>query len=335
VRARDVRCTSVGILAIALPLGSLSCQQSDAATVSVDEEQVGTSPPPGSTTRVDRYDDFSDGSEYEARWFDVGDFVGSTEPEAAESRGFAGGVLQIEATPFTTSHDNALDHMKYFAVSTKSYEVPLRGWVEVFADVRAITPGTTPDRVVPATGRRLLQGQQAAATLHLLDAGDSGLRFAWYISSDRAFALYERLPLDGSCDLERSFSQIVFELPITPGTHNFGIRYLRNIGAQPFADKVDWVMDGQVRARVRGAGIPLVSTPPSPPITFAAQGPGEALDARMNRLSIGHGLASMVDVFPFNQCSTGQVSIPREQRLFGQGAVATFDNFVVTTVEHR
>jgi hypothetical protein len=326
----------LGAAAFAIAIGSAACDQSK-PELAVEDEPVGTPPTtPGTgwSSVVDHYEDFSDPTQYSARWMDVGEFVGAGEPEAVQSRGFAGGVLQFEATPFVTSHDYALDHLKHFAVSTKSYEVPLRGYVEVFADIRAITPGVTPNRLVPATGRRLLEGQQAAATLHLIDFGDTGIRFAWYVSQSRAFALYERLPLDGSCDLQNSFSQIVFELPISAATHNFGIRYLRNVGANGFADKVDWVMDGHVRARIRGAGIPLTAPSPNHPITFPAQGPGEVLDARLNRLSIGHGIGSMIDVFPFNQCSTGQVSIPESQRIYGQGVMATFDNFVVTTSQH-
>jgi hypothetical protein len=183
------------------------------------------------------------------------------------------------------------------------------------------------------TNRRLTEGQQAAATLDLVDTGDTGVRLSWHVSGTRAFALYERTSLDGSCDLQRNFSQIVQEFAITPGTHNFGIRYVRNTGANGFGDKVGWILDGQFRAEVRGVGFPLTSASRNHPITFPAQGPGERLDARMNRFSIGHGIASMVDEFPFNQCGTGQVSIPASERAFGQGVNATWDNFRVTTVQ--
>jgi hypothetical protein len=46
----------------------------------------------------------------------------------------------------------------------------------------------------------------------------------------------------------------------------------------------------------------------------------------------GHGLFSLLDAFPFQHPDAPElsVSIPISERIFGQGAGATFDDFVVT-----
>lgn len=327
-----------------------SCSKSDAATIAADESIVQGNPQPSVVVEddghgrvrtcrtvgngpakcvtVDQYDNFDDPTSYEDKWLSVSEFFGSEEPEARSSRNSASGALAIEATPFVTSQDYGLDHMKYLALSTRSYEVPLRGSVEVSASITALTPGAVHNRLT-SNGRRLTESQQAAATLELVDNGDTGVRFAWYVSQNRAFALYERLTLDGSCDLERTYSQIVQEITIPPGAHTFGIRYLRNTGAAGFGDKVGWLMDGINRAEVRNVGVPI-EIRNNRPVTFLAQGPGERLDNRLNRMTIGHGLATMMDEFPYNQCPTIQTnSVPQTQRIFGQGVSATWDNFRV------
>lgn len=311
-----------------------SCEDGNAATLATDESfhTNQPNPPSGPNVTVDRYDDFSDGSTYADRWFDVATFLGVGEPEAIETRSFANGRLNLEATPFVTSHDHVLDHMKYLALSTRNYNVPQRGSVEVSADIVATETGCSNNLRVPATGRRLSTPQQAAATLTLTDRGDTGVNFTWYVSSTRALAVYERTSLKGECDLSKNFTQIVQDIAITPGTHTFAIRYLRNLGPGGFEDKVDWVIDGWTRAAIRQAGVPLATPPRANNMTFPAQGAGERLDTRLNKLSVGHGLGSMVDEFPFNQCPTGQVSIPQNQRIWGQGIAASFDNIRVETV---
>jgi hypothetical protein len=53
----------------------------------------------------------------------------------------------------------------------------------------------------------------------------------------------------------------------------------------------------------------------------------------MDRLNVGHGLFSFVDRFPFFSLYSEQfISIPQEQRIFGQGVDALFDNFRIETV---
>jgi hypothetical protein len=322
------------LLTATISCGMISCEKSN-QPLSEDQTELqnnGNGHGNGHQVTVDQYEDFSDGAGYEDRWFNVSEFIGTEEPEVATSRAFAGGALNIDAAPFVTSTDHVLDHMKYLAVSTRSYEVPLRGSVEVAAEVVAQTPGAVHNRINPATNRRLALAQQGAATIALIDTGDTGIHLAWYIAQNRAFALYERTSPDGECRLDINFSQIVQEFAIPAGTNTFAIRYIRNTGAPGFNDKVGWLLNGQVRAEVRNVGIPLAANSRNHPITYPAQGPGEALDARLNRFNIAHGIATMVDEFPFNQCSTGQVSVPANQRAFGQGVNATWDNFRVTTV---
>ena len=52
-------------------------------------------------------------------------------------------------------------------------------------------------------------------------------------------------------------------------------------------------------------------------------------------MTLAHGLVAVVDAFPFHHHEAPEmsVSIPRQERLFGQGARGAFDNFQVTTVD--
>ena len=301
---------------------------------------------PGTTTIV--YDDFSDGgASYASKWF----VFPIAEPEALSTRNFAGGALHLQAVPFTLSFDFVLDHLKYLAVSLQQFPIPADGSLAVAADIAVQTPGTTPGRVVPTTGRILLEPQQAAATLHLLDSTATGQLFDWFISEHKAFALYERLFV--GVGLDKGFTQITgapnnnhgvnepFEpktfasqdFDITPGSHRYEIRYSRGGGSG--ADLVEWLIDGAVRARVRNVGVPLdVQNPDyyrdSRTITYPSQGPGELLKNSLTGFQIGHGIFTLVDEFPFNQFPPF-VSIPTNERIWGQGAAATYDNFMVTT----
>jgi hypothetical protein len=300
----------------------------------------------GTTSIV--YDDFSDGgASYAGKWF----VFPIAEPEALQTRSFDGGVLRMRAVPFTLSADNVIDHLKYLAVSLQRFPIPNSGSISVFADIGAQTPGTSPGRVVPATGRILLEPQQAAATLHLIDSTETGQLFDWFISEHKAFALYERLFV--GVGLDKGFTQITgapnddhgvdepFEpktfasqdFDISPGLHRYGIRYSRDGGTG--ADQVEWLLDGEVRARVRNVGIPLDVQRPgyyrqSRTITYPSQGPGELLKSKLTGFQIGHGIFTLVDEWPFNQFPPF-VSIPTEQRIFGQGAIVAYDNFTVTT----
>jgi hypothetical protein len=65
---------------------------------------------------------------------------------------------------------------------------------------------------------------------------------------------------------------------------------------------------------------------------YPSLGPGELVRDQMGPLVIGHGLFSLLDAFPFQHPESPElsVSIPIENRLFGQGASARFDNVIVT-----
>ena len=54
----------------------------------------------------------------------------------------------------------------------------------------------------------------------------------------------------------------------------------------------------------------------------------------VNSFSIGHGLFSLLDAFPFQHPDRPDlaVSIPLDNRVFGLGARASFDRFTVETV---
>jgi hypothetical protein len=327
----------LGIGSVAFACAAAACQDSNASPLATTIDDSRHNHHHHNITTIN-YDDFSNGATHSDRWFDVGQFLGIGEPEARSSLAFNQGKMTFEATPFTTTFDNGLDHLKHLMMSTRSFDMPLDGWVMVSADIDADTPGCGYHQV-PTTHRVLKQSQIAAATLILADAGDTGARFMWWVSDNRAMAVYERAPLDGSCALSTSYTQILGEVSLRGRhhrrdfDHNFAIKYRRDTEDDDNDrdhDAVDWILDGHVRFRVHEVGRPDHGCAHQQ-ITFPAQGPGEELEDRLNSFNIGYGLSSMVDEFPFNACSTGQVSIPANQRLFGQGVSAEYDNFKVET----
>ncbi|MGY0004391.1 DUF6081 family protein [Micromonospora sp. I033] len=323
---------------------------------------------PGSRPSVVRYDS-ADLAEYERKWSNIyGPLDGAT-------RTVDGGVLTVSDVPFKTGVDYSVyDHLKYMAVSNRTFPVPRQGSVEFSVDITARTPGATGGHVVHGrygppgsaavgdpTARpyasAVLEGQQAAVVLNMIDFC-TGQLFDWFVSGTRAFPLIERLPstvtgntTDPDCPgatevgLDRAYTQIIREVPITPGVpHRATIRY-RQAGGHA---SVTYLLDGAVVARVGEVGVPLDRQGVAYTGTYPSLGSGEPLAGKIRSFSMAHGLFSLLDAFPFQYgCSPPDaagpgacdpryapysVSIPPAERAFGQGAIGTFRNFTVRTV---
>jgi hypothetical protein len=260
--------------------------------------------------------------------------------------------IEVDATPFTIGADfSVFDHLKYLAISTEEFEVPAAGSLEFSVDIMASTPGTEEGRVIDgcygppfsygAVGdpcdepysEEVLQGQQASASLNMINFA-TGQLFDWLVSEDRAIALIERLPttVTGSpgTPVEKAYTQIVTEVPIKPGkAHNYGIRYTRG----PDVSVVEYFLDGTLVTSVENVGIPL-DVQGVPFSGYAPSlGDGEELRDELDSFVIGHGLFSLLDAFPYQHPDAPElsVSIPMSERLFGQGAVGSWDKFKVKT----
>ncbi len=99
---------------------------------------------------------------------------------------------------------------------------------------------------------------------------------------------------------------------------------------------MQYFLDGALFASVSNVGIPLdVQHVPFTGV-YPSLGPGATVAADANSFVIGQGLFSLLDAFPFQHPAAPQlsVSIPMKERLFGQGAVGTFSNYVVTQVSY-
>ncbi|MEU1689769.1 DUF6081 family protein [Micromonospora sp. NPDC005707] len=323
---------------------------------------------PGSRPRVVHYDS-ADLAEYERKWSNIYD------PLDGATRAVDGGVLTVSDVPFKTGVDYSVyDHLKYMAVSNRTFPVPRQGSVEFSVDITARTPGATGGHVVhgrygppgsaavagsadrPYAGA-VLEGQQAAVVLNMIDFC-TGQLFDWFVSGTRAFPLIERLPSTvtgnttnpdcpdaGEVGLDRAYTQIIREVPITPGVpHRAAIRY-REAGGHA---SVTYLLDGVEVARVGQVGVPLDRQGVAYTGTYPSLGAGEPLAGKIRSFSMAHGLFSLLDAFPFQYgCTppdaTGpgvcdpryapySVSIPPAERAFGQGAVGSFRNFTVRTV---
>lgn len=258
--------------------------------------------------------------------------------------------VTVRAVPFAVGVDlSVFDHLKYLAVSTRSFAVPTSGSLTFAVDIEARTPGTQDGRVIKGCygpgfswngtnpcvqpwSAVALQGQQAGVVLNMIDFA-TGQLFDWFISGDRAFALIERLPSTvtgvGRVGLDKAYTQIIKETPIAAGKkHQVAITYTRG----PGVSRVEFMLNGKLFASVDNVGVPLDHQVPliSWSGIFPSQGPGEPLS--IDSFVIGHGLFSLLDAYPFQHPDAPalSVSIPVSERLFGQGAEGTWKNFRVT-----
>lgn len=309
------------------------------------------SPPESAHVTVEVYDSFQKPggytmADYAAKWTNP---YGPGEMALDDTRSFGGNAFNVSAVPFQTGADfSVFDHLKYIAISTKAFPVPDDGSVEFSSTIRAATPGTDPGRIIHGTyiqsgapyAEPTLEGQQAGAVMNVIDFS-TGQLFDWFVSGGTAFALIERLPSNvtgntqdpNSPDyvgLDKAYTQIIAEVPASSAAHRVSIRYSRENGGS-----VDYSFDGTLVAHVDHVGVPLDEQ--GVPFTgiYPAEGPGEELGGKIDSLVIGHGLFSLLDAYPFQHPEAPElaVSIPLSERLFGQGADATFDNFRVKTVE--
>ena len=300
--------------------------------------------PPGADAEPRRahslYDGFGGGAAaYDSKWlayFSLERQFGATGLPA-----FSRDRLRLRAQPFRGWMDDTCvpaftpcvngDHIKYGAFSRRTFSIPRRGSIAVSARIRARASGIRRGYVVAATGRRLREAHQAAAVLQLFEPG-AFLALDWFVSGHQAIPKIERTPAPVGVGLDRAFTQFLPAVRIEPRRfHRFSIRYTR--GRAP-RDKVEWMVDRRVVAVVRDAGVPLDVQDPDRyrGIVFPSFGPGEPVAASLSGFVVGHGIYSFVDDFPFFPSYPQFVSIPREQRIFGQGIDALFDDVRIAKV---
>ena len=298
---------------------------------------------------------------------------GLGEMARKDTRKFSDGYLSLSAVPFRTASDVSVnDHLKYMAVSSQSFPLPRKGTVVMSSDIRAVTPGTVSDLTQhgvygptgswkdptkpssePGYSARLLQAQQAAVVMNVLDFC-SGQLFDWFVASDTAFALIERLPStvtgntsNADCPhapevgIDKMYTQIIREVRVSPDTwHHVDIAVSRDDGEL----WVDYFLDHEPFAHIANVGIPLDKQGITFSGTYESVGSGERVADQLDSVRFGHGLFSLLDAFPFQHPGAPElsVSIPLgsasdtsgagRARLFGQGASGSFANFATLTL---
>lgn len=329
---------------------------------------------PGAKTTV-IYDSFerSDGApytlaDYAQKW---NNGFGLGEMAVDDTRTFTGGRFTVSAVPFRVGADfSVFDHLKYIALSNATFPVPEKGTVTFASTIAAQTPGTIegltirgvygppfswldalappPPGLAPYSAR-VLEGQQAGVVMNMVDFC-TGQLFDWFVAGTTAFALIERLPTNvtgnttnpncpGATHVgrEEMYTQIVREIPVAGNLpHRVEITY------DAKRNEVEYVLDGSRIARVANVGVPLDAQGVDYTGIYPSLGPGEDLTGKIHSFSIGHGLFSLIDAFPYQHPESPElsVSIPvgdatpagaGTARLFGQGAIGSFDDFTVTT----
>jgi hypothetical protein len=346
------------MLAIGLSVGVVAVSMSSAADATA-----------ASGVRVVHYDSNSM-AEYARKWSNP---YGLGEMAVSDTRAVSNGVFSLSATPFKTAYDySVFDHIKYLGVSNRTFAVPKNGTLAFSVDIKAATPGAVSGHVVhgqygppgsydPSRTdtyvQPTLEGQQAGVVMNMIDFC-TGQLFDWFVSSHYVFPLIERLPTsvtgninNPNCPgatnvgLDKAYTQIIQQIPVTPGrAHTVTTAYTR-LGHN---SNVTYLLDGVPVATVDNVGVPLDRQGHPYSGIYPSLGAGEPLADQINSFSIGHGLFSLLDAFPFQygctpptasgpgSCdpATAQysVSIPLAQRAFGQGAVGSFSHFTAVTV---
>jgi hypothetical protein len=330
---------------------------------------------PAAQAGTEVYDDFGRPgyslSDYAAKWSNP---YGLGEMALTDTRSFSGGRFDVSAAPFKTGADfSVFDHLKYIAISNRAFPPPSNGSITFSSDIRAETPGAIAPALpilgvfgpsgtwsdpfsLPPHGSKLYaglvrEGQQAGVVMNVIDFC-TGQLFDWFVAGHTAFSLIERLPTNvtgntsnpacpGATFVGRDnmYTQIVDEFPITPGrSHHVSIRFTQRAGRA----SVEYLFDGRRISKVDRVGVPLDRQNVRYTGTYPSLGPGEELAGKIGAFSIGHGLFSLLDPFPFQHPDVPElsVSIPvgdstirsiGRARLFGQGARGSFDNFTVDT----
>lgn len=283
-------------------------------------------------------------ADYNAKWVNP---YGLGEMGLTDTRSFTAGNFSIKAPVFQTGFDfSVYDHLKYMAASTQSFAVPTGGSLTFSSTINATAYNTqAAGRLISGTYTQsgnpysalALEGQQAGAVMNMIDFS-TGQLFDWFISGSTAFTLIERLPSSvtnpalqpgdaGYVGIDKMYTQIIKQVAIGSGPHQASISYSD-------AGSVSYFLDGTLVSKIDNVGIPLDKQGVDWSGVYPSYGTGEALSGKIHNLTIGHGLFSLLDAFPFQHPDRPDlaVSIPLSERLFGQGMDATFDNFTVTSV---
>ncbi|HEX7945703.1 MAG TPA: DUF6081 family protein, partial [Phenylobacterium sp.] len=183
-----------------------------------------------------------------------------------------------------------------------------------------------------------LEGQQAAAVLNMIDFA-TGQLFDIFVSGSQIFTLAERLPSAvtnpalvpgdfGYVGLDKAYTQIVDVMDVGAGPHDVSISYYDS-------GSVRFFVDGALMSHVDNVGVPLDVQGAPFTGTYPSLGPGEPLGGQIHSFSIGYGLFSLLDAFPFQHPERPDlsVSVPLSERIFGQGVIASFDNVSVSVPE--
>jgi hypothetical protein len=99
---------------------------------------------PDQDVSIEIYDNFNKPgyslTDYAELWITP---YGLGEMAVSDTRDFSGGHLNLYAVPFQTSSDAGVnDHLKYMAVSSRTFPVPEDGTLVLSSDIRASTRGT-------------------------------------------------------------------------------------------------------------------------------------------------------------------------------------------------
>ncbi len=99
------------------------------------------------------------------------------------------------------------------------------------------------------------------------------------------------------------YTQIADEVAISPGVHNVSIAYSAH------TNSVEYRLDGKLVTRINDVGVPLDRQHVKFTGAYPSLGAAESLAGKIHSFSIGHGLFSLLDAFPFQHPDSPGLSV--------------------------
>jgi hypothetical protein len=254
------------------------------------------------------YDDFTTADLPSEKWYRHLPAPGVWDPATRVTCG--GGILTLEAPPFTFTRRDPHDNVKALIYSTAECSPGERGVMTVETEMRVTTSGTEHNPFGADAGDVRL----GCGAFNTIDV-KSFMVFDFFVSNSRIVPLYERLPFAQRNDNPYPAFTELIPIGITTAAgqwHRYAITYDRA------NDRAEWRVDGELVAVRTSVGAP----------------PGEkAPVVKIDGIKIGGGLFTLLGDLSNDRARSGDGEKipgldPLYQRcLFGQGVKAEFKPF--------
>jgi len=145
-------------------------------------------------------------------YFQFGEFIGN---QATMSKEY--GYLRIDSNPFTnTVYSSLLDHIKFLVQTESAYKVPNNGELIVTFNSRAQTFNTDQHPFGDLVSDANSDFRLALGVLNVYDLVESNIVADFFITNNKIYMLYERLPFGRS--VQGNYASFAYAIPVADRT---------------------------------------------------------------------------------------------------------------------